>query len=111
MTTCDICGGEHYSFQHSDNKQPSNEDLRLYAIARKVTDEVCGAGSYDSLNPRLKELADAGDALIDDESIDWAEVARDDRASRGECWYKANTYGAVDDLYCEVHHVIHEENK
>jgi hypothetical protein len=42
-----------------------NEDPRMFAIARKVTDEVLGAGTYDELNhPSKIEKADQGDRLL-----------------------------------------------
>lgn len=40
------------------------EDPRLYAIARKVTDEVLGKGTYDKINhPYKTGMADKGDAM------------------------------------------------
>lgn len=41
------------------------EDPRLYAIARKVTDEVMGTGTYNAVNDPYKALmADVGDDLL-----------------------------------------------
>jgi hypothetical protein len=41
------------------------EDPRMYALARQVTDEVLGAGSYDQINhPSLSEMADLGDEIL-----------------------------------------------
>jgi hypothetical protein len=37
-----------------------------------------------------------------EDDVDWSEVARDDRAERGECWYKIHS-----DV-CEVHGVTHD---
>lgn len=37
-----------------------------------------------------------------DDGVDWSEVAREDRAERGECWYQ------IGSNVCEVHGVIHE---
>lgn len=39
-------------------------ELLMYAVARQVTDEEAGPGTYDRLNgPRRAGLADSGDAL------------------------------------------------
>jgi hypothetical protein len=43
----------------------AKDDPRLYALARQVTDEVLGAGTYDQINhPSLSEMADLGDEIL-----------------------------------------------
>jgi hypothetical protein len=45
--------------------EDTTEDLRLYAIARQVTDAECGPGTYARSNhPWFTSAADAGDVLL-----------------------------------------------
>lgn len=42
-----------------------DENCRLYAISRRVTDEELGEGTYDRINgPLFKAAADAGDRQL-----------------------------------------------
>jgi hypothetical protein len=50
--------------------------------------------------------------MSDDDDIEfWAAVARADRAARGECWYKCNIDGIVEDFTCQVHGIVHPPEK